>query len=236
MQSKSKFQSLPEYTNAKSSLAPFVTDADWQLSETKAIVVDDLDPNFSVVQLDRNTGNFVKTSSPSKSSNADTVYIKGLPAGQDFVSLNEWHREFDPSSFGSYHRTYAVIARGERNSAAQFTVNLPQEGLWNLEYYVPRRAFGPRYATVATTFGIDWHRTRLADPIAPEEHYTLTIKDGDAEWDEEFDIANANIGWNDVGKFEFSSTEVEMLVSAWAGHKDIMVYVDAIRWTPVEPD
>ncbi|MYD45501.1 MAG: hypothetical protein F4W92_04040 [Gammaproteobacteria bacterium] len=222
-----------EHTDVTSPPLPFVANVDWRPPETEAIVVDDLDPNFSIVKLDRNTGNFVQNSSPSKSSNTNTVYITGLPVGPDFLGLNEWHREFDPSSFGSYLRTFAIIAAGAQKSAARFKVNLPQDGRWNLEYYVSREAFRPTNVAIVKSSDIDWYHTRPANSNAPEEHYTLTIRDGHTDWDEKFDIANANVGWNAVGVFELSSTDIEVLVSASAGHKEVMVFADAIRWTPV---
>ena len=212
---------------------PFVEDVDWRPSESEGIVIDDLDPHFSIVKRDRNTGNFVQTRSPAKSSDTSTVYIEGLPVGPDFLGLNLWHREFDPSAFGSYLRTHVIIAGGDQKSAARFTTSLPHDGQWNLEYYVPRPTFGRRKASIDTFSGYEWYDTRPADPSAPKELYTLTIRNGEADWVEEFDIANANIGWNDVGEFKLSSTEVDVLVSNWAGHEEVMVFADAIRWTPV---
>ena len=229
---------IPEYykhTDVKSPALPFVADVEWRPSESEGIVIDDLDPNFSIVRRDRNTGNFVQTQTrgPAKFSDTSTVYIEGLPVGPDFLSLNLWHREFDPSAFGSYLRTHVIIAGGDQKTAARFTTSLPHDGLWNLEYYVPRPTFGPRKASIETFSGYEWYDTRPADPSTHEEHYSLTIRDGDSKWDEEFDIANANIGWNDVGEFKLSSTEVDVLVSNWAGHEEVMVFADAIRWTPV---
>lgn len=75
---------------------------------------------------------------------------------------------------------------------------------------------------------------RRADPNSPDEHYTLQIRNGDFETTEKFDIANAKIGWNAVGEFEFGSTDTEVLLRDWAGHQDIMVCADAIRWTVIE--
>ncbi|MXZ44606.1 MAG: hypothetical protein F4Z01_06510 [Gammaproteobacteria bacterium] len=222
-----------EYTDVKSPAFPFVADIDWRPQEKTGIVVDDLDPNFSIVELDRKNGNFIPTRSPAKSSDTSTVYVEGLPVGPYFLGLNKWHREFDPSAFGSYHRTFAIIAGGDQKSAARFTVSLPHDGRWNLDYFVPRDAFGGRNAAIKAFFDYDWYDTRAANPNTPEEHYTLTIQAGETDWSEEFDVANANIGWNDVGEFKLSSTEVEVLVSAWAGHEEVMVFADAIRWSSV---
>lgn len=221
-----------EYTDITSLALPFVADVEWRPRKAAAIVVDDLDANFSIVKRDINTGYFVHTRSPSKSSNTNTVYIQGLPVGPDLRGFNIWHREFEPSGFGGYLRTFSIIGRGDQNTAARFKVNLPHDGRWSLEYYVPRDALSGTMYTVPTFFDYDWYRTRPADPNAPEEHYALTIRDGHTVWDKKFDIANANIGWNDVGEFELSSTEVEVLVNNWSGHEDVLVYADAIRWTP----
>lgn len=62
------------------------------------------------------------------------------------------------------------------------------------------------------------------------------MKDGQTTWDEQFDVANATFGWNTVNTFELSSDTVEVLVSDFAGRADVIVYADAIRWTPVDSD
>ena len=88
----------------------------------------------------------------------------------------------------------------------------------------------------STRFGYESYWVRQAVSGSPDEHYTLQIRDGTSDWTENFDIANAKGGWNVVGTFDLGSTEVEVLLSDSAGHERVLVYADAIRWTPVDPD
>ena len=224
-----------EYGDQNSSMLPFVSDVDWRVPESEGIVVDDLDPNFSIVMRDMNTGVFLQPQASTAVSETNGEYVLGLPWDR-YLGANEWNRVFNPSSFGKYLRTYVRIARGEEKSAARFVVSLPHDGHWRLEYYMPKPAFVPGGYGVSDLFSYRSYITRSANPRAPEEHYRIEIRSGDIKWDEQFDIAIANVGWNDVGEFSLSSTEVEVLVSDWAGHEEVLVYADAIRWTPVEPD
>lgn len=224
-----------EYANLNGTALPFVADVDWRPPELEGIIVDDLDLNFSIVARDLNTGDFGQVQTVTASSETTNEYVQGLPVGQ-YLGSNEWNRVFNPSSFGQYLRTYSRIARGEGKTAARFEVRLPHDGQWRLEYYVPKPAFVSGGYGVSDLFGYQTRQTRSADPRAPEEHYRLVIRDGDAEWNEQFDIANAIADWNEVGEYQLGSTEVEVFVSDWAGHEEVLVHADAIRWTPVELD
>lgn len=77
-------------------------------------------------------------------------------------------------------------------------------------------------------------RSRPTQPNHAEEDHRLVIEEGDAERNEQFNIGKAKLGWNAVGNFDLKSNEVEVYLSDWAGHDEVMVYADAIRWTFVE--
>ena len=232
---------LPEFEEDKlqeSPALPFMSDGTWQATDEDVVLVDDLDEGFSIVEFSSDTPAFSLTQQFLRSSNREVVYDQGLITGR-VREPGDWLRFSDPTGYGHYRRTFARIARGEGSSAARYEARLPRDGHWKLEYFVPGAAFVPiDWGTGPTFFGFgdkDRFFNRRANPNEPEQHYRLEIKDGQKEWKEEFDIANANEGWNDVGTFELSSTDVEVLLSDWAGHREIMVYADAIRWTPVIP-
>ena len=234
---------VPEFnenTIQESSALPFVSEVDPQPSEGTTIVVDDLDPNFSIVTQSGDLVDYFGIKRDFSSSLSSVEYEQGLLV-ETYPQFGEWRRLYDTSSFGLYRRTYARIARGNQTSAARFVASLPQAGNWLLEFYVPKPVFRRgHYGGSADFFGSrlddDTLRSRPADPNSPDEHYTLQIRDGMSDRTENFDVANAKIGWNEVGKFELRATDVEVFLSDWAGHKDIMVHADAIRWIPVDLD
>lgn len=230
---------IPEYDVSaitESSPLPFVSEIDWQPSEAETIIVDDLDPEFSIVTQTDEPVNYIIEQVDSRAPLTTDEYDQGLRVAW-WSNFSEWTRLYHSSSYGRYRRSYAYVIRGDGSSAARFEARLPREGLWKLEFYVPKSVFRKAsYGSSTSFFGMQRENfsRRLADPNSPDEHYTFQIRNGDFERTEKFDIANAKIGWNAVGEFEFSSTDAEVLLSDWAGHQDIMVCADAIRWTFVE--
>ncbi|MCY3541497.1 MAG: hypothetical protein OXH31_06275 [Gammaproteobacteria bacterium] len=218
-------------------VVPIATDDDWQPPVTDVVIVDDLDPNFRIVKRTDESQVFSvsKTLDPPLYSGQE--YDQGLLLSSG-IRFGVWCRLYDSSYYGLYRRTAVPIVKGDQNSAARFVANLPYNGKWTLEIYLPKGAFSSIYyggwqEFLGIVFDDNRFVSRTANPDVPEEHYRLTIKDGSAERNEKFDVANATEGWNEVRTFELSSTEVEVLLSAWAGHEEIMVFADAIRWTPV---
>lgn len=232
---------VPEYKEINTperSALPFASDVEWKSSDRVMIVVDDLDPNFSIVS--RTGVSDPRSSTPRvfPSLIAEGEYDHGLRVTTD-PQLGEWNRSYESSSYGRYRRTFARIAGGDQASAARFAVNLPHDGLWKLEFYVPKPAFRHRYyGSYVDVFGAAFEdssfRIRPAQPNDPEEYYRLVIKEGDAERNEQFNIGKAKLGWNEIGNYDLKSNEVEVYLSDWAGHDEVMVYADAIRWTFVE--
>ena len=223
-----------------SSTLPFITEVKWQIPDTTSIVVDDLDPGFSIVTLATNSDVYLPLRTMSRVSTEKEGLDHGLIAKR-MPRRGDWNRVYHAASYGHYRRTYASIPHGDQTSAARFAVNLPHKGHWKLEFFVPLPVFqSPWYGSWIDFFGTrlddNSSRNRPANPNAPNEHYRLEISDGTSRWKQKFDIGRASEGWNDVGKFELSETEVEVLLSDYAGHKDIMVHADAIRWTPIKPD
>lgn len=234
---------LPEFdqdTLQQSVVLPFVTDDDWNPADTKSIIVDDLDSGFSITNLDSNMEDSVFEKQFLSFSAPEVEYEQGLPL-ITYPEPSEWTREFDSKSHGHYLRTHARIFAGKGMSVARFKASLPNTGSWILEFFVNSSAVDNVSFVSATTIigyggvGVNIEH-RNANRFAPEEHYRLEVNDGLTEWKEKFDIANAHAGWNEVGKFDLGSTEVAVLLSDWAGHEEVMVYADAIRWTPVDPE
>ncbi|MCY3540626.1 MAG: hypothetical protein OXH31_01775 [Gammaproteobacteria bacterium] len=230
---------IPEYDVSaitESSPLPFVSEIAWQPSDAETVIVDDLDPEFSIVTQTDEPVNYIIEQVNSRAPFTTDEYDQGLRV-TGRLNFGEWTRLYHSSSYGRYRRSYAYVIRGDESSAARFEAQLPREGRWKLELYVPKAVFREaNYGYSISFFGMQRENfsKRRADPNSPDEHYTLQIRNGDFETTKKFDIANAKIGWNAVGEFEFSSTDAEVLLNDWAGHQDIMVCADAIRWTFVE--
>lgn len=232
---------LPEYDGESVSdnpTKPLVSEVEWLPQVSTAIVVDDLDPGFSIVGQQQKRKEGFKFPGIEIGPNSEEALDQGLPVRATSV-VGNWERKSDPFSysFGRYRRTLALIARGNQNTYAKFAAELPRSGTWQLEYFVPGRVTHVQpYEFVrnsrSLSFGSVLDRPR-ASPNNPDEHYVLQVTDGETTWDEQFDIANATYGWNTVNTFELSSETVEVLVSDFAGRADVIVYADAIRWTPV---
>ena len=219
---------------------PLVTNIEWEPQKTEAIVVDDLDPNFSIVKRAPDVENFSFSKTDFHASTDEYEYDQGLRVSNS-PRFGIWTRLYDSSSYGYYRRTSVPIARSDQTSATRFVAHLPHDGHWKLEIFVPKAAFNQRHyggwdEFLGIPFNDDRFRSRNANPDAPEEHYRLVIRDDNAELLEKFDIANAKEGWNEVGSFDFDSTEVEVFLLDWAGHEEIIVYADAIRWSPITVD
>ncbi|MCY3541492.1 MAG: hypothetical protein OXH31_06250 [Gammaproteobacteria bacterium] len=235
---------LPKYDGesvAEDPTKPLLSEVDWLPQETTAIVVDDLDPGFSIVGPPQQKKHRINIPGIHVGPYIEELLDQGLPVRRISV-VGGWERKSDPYSysFGRYRRTLALIARGNQNTYAKFTAEIPHTGNWQLEYFVPGRAThvaSYEFARNSGTFspGTVLYQPR-ANPNRPNEHYTIQVTDGQSTWNEQFDIANATQGWNVVNKFELSSDKVDVLVSDFAGRSDIIVYADAIRWSPIDSE
>lgn len=218
---------------------PLVSKVEWFPPDTSSIVVDDLDPGFSIVGQTQRKKDSFKFPGVEIGWTLEEFVDQGLPV-RGMSIVGEWERKNDPYtySFGRYRHTLALIARGNQNTYAKFAAELPHSGNWQLEYFVPGRVTHVQSYDFTINSGSILQRSVLIQPQAnpnnADERYTIQVKDGQSTWDEQFDIANAAHGWNKVNTFELSSDSVDVLVSDFAGRADVIVYADAIRWTPIE--
>ena len=237
---------LPRHDNDSNVLGKplhFKSDIDWTPPKSLAIVVDDLDPGFSVTgqtPTERQTGfnNPLAWVLPMVEKELDA----GLAVAQLSGPRSEgWKRVYDSASYGRYRHTHSKSTLGSELTYARFIATLPQKGSWKLDYYVPEAAFfmNRRTGTIRKVRGVRsssyYQRAGVSKPSPPEERYILVIKDGHSKRSEIFDITQARVGWNEVGTFLLRSTDVEVLVNDFAGHGDIEVFADAIRWIPISP-
>ena len=176
------------------------------------IVIDDLDPGFSVEDRAGDTRRRIGTAilEPGRQRELD----QGLPVASQ--RAGEWSRATLATGWGKYRHTVAGSIPGDGSGVAIFAADLPEPGRWRLEYHVPDRhglgLWGPSYGALGT-LGM----TVIADGQEVEVAY---------------DGASADVGWNEIDTFEFASTRVRLEVS---NHTDgEMVVADAIRWLPLD--
>lgn len=232
---------IDEESIVQDSAQPFLSDIDWSPPDSPSVIVDDLDQGFSILgqaseqQIGFNNPFILVIPTVEKE------YDFGLPVEKSgWFNRGKWNRVYDDGSYGRYRRTYAMIDEGNEITSAKFSTSLPHSGRWDLEYFMPDPAFlmSRPENTVVAVRGVrqPWHYEAEGQsvPATPEERYLITIRDGNSEWTEAFDITQAGFGWNKVGSYQLGTTEADVLVSDFAGHEDISVFADAIRWTPVD--
>ena len=183
------------------------------------IVVDDLDPGFSVVQPPR-TGLRPDFGADREEHAVVAEYLGD--AGE-----RRWRRQehADTVSWGKYRRTLTRIRGGAGEGRASFRTELPTSGRWRLFYHLPGSSASRRTRSEMSRF---W---RAADPLGTID---LEIVAPERRTPVNFDASIAVPGWNDVGKFELPAGPVTVVASD-ATTGDIVV-ADAIRWVPVSTE
>ena len=203
---------------------PFLGDrpSSWRPAETADIVVDDLDPGFSVESDEEES---VGLAASFASAFIEIDLDQGLPVSNEFLGTEGggWSRREDPGSWGKYRHTIALVGRGRGTKRAVFTSTLPQSGRWRLAIHLPvltsqrRQASGPGIQVAV--------RTGLGGSLGT---YDMTlVADGEARA-LEFDGEAAETGWNALGEFYLSKGETRLEVSDETSGR--LVIADAIRW------
>ena len=183
----------------------------WMPPRPEGVVIDDLDPGFSTVMRhdDARVGGGATASAPQRE------FDQGLPTWTS--TPGEWSRATIPTSWGKYRRTMAGALAGDDEQVAVFVAKLPRPGRWQLDYYVPDRyGLGPTYYPSFSTLG-SFDMTLVADGTkAPVV----------------FDGATAETGWNKLGEYEFTGTEVRLEISSQTdGEMVIATRSAGCRWT-----
>ena len=191
-----------------------VRPSEWRPSTGAAVIVDDLDPGFSVANSSADSRGFGRPPGPP----ADAVFDRGLPESR--VAQSWWTRQELPTGYGKYRRTVARARSGDDDLRATFRAALPPGGRWRLDYHVPDigRLNPYMYLPVLQRLG---------------EYDIVLIDAAGARSAIRFDATQAAKGWNKLGEFELEPGEVRVVVSGRA--PDQILVADAIRWTPVDP-
>ena len=195
----------------------------WRPVETTDIVVDDLDPGFTVEADETESGVRLGGGLASFFTGVPDM-DQGLPeSGAVAGRPTEWSRREASSSWGKYRHTIALIRSGSGSKRAVFTATLPDAGRWRLAYHLPALtsqrggASGP---------GIQINiRVGLGGSLGT---YDMTLKADGEDRPLEFDGAAAETGWNTLGEFYLSAGEARLEVSDETSGR--LVIADAVRW------
>lgn len=178
------------------------------------IVVDDLDPGFTVEQ----PAAFSSTSSigplgwlriPRLQADNDN----GLPSRRNYAyrtSGGIWGRISDDRSYGHFRRTATVTRYSPEIHPVTFSTELPDTTRWRLEYF----------------FNTDWFRRSSRDGT-----YHLEIEHAEAIETRGLSFENSIYGWNYVDEFELLKGDVRVRVVS-ASNDTPWIYADAVRWVP----
>lgn len=203
------------------NVQPFVgaRPSSWMPLAPVGLVVDDLDPGFTVEE----SGDGGPPSARGASA-ASTVwnveFDQGLPAYSR--RPGEWSRASIPSGWGKYRHTVVGSLPGDGAAIAVFSAQLPAPGRWRLDYHLPDRQMpdlGRWSVPGAVLFGA------LGT-------FDMKLVAGGEQVPIEFDGRAVEAGWNNLGEFEIVSPQVRVTVSSRTDGE--MVIADAIRWLPVE--
>ena len=193
--------------------------SEWRPPVDASIIVDDLDPGFSVRSAVPERRWFRRRSGLPE----DTVLDRGLPEFQ--FTTPGWTRQELPTGYGKYRRTAARVWKGGGEALAAFAATLPTKGRWRLDYHVPDLGrLSPFMFTFAGFAG-------RGDSLG---NYDIKVVANGSTTAVEFDADEAAKGWNKLGEFDLDAREVLVEVSDLT--TGLIVVADAIRWVPIRTD
>ena len=195
--------------------------SDWRPQTPSHRVIDDLDAGFAV-ENDRTAdgpGLLGRFRPP-------THFDRGLPQFSWLLLGSPdagWLRQEAPSSWGKYRHTVARAAAADGHAMAVFAAELPGGGEWRLDYHMPFVRQPQRGVRL---------RGEPQAMVAALGDYDMVLEFGNGERRSiMFDATGAEMGWNDLGRFELPKGQVRLVVSNRTSGD--VVLADAIRWRGV---
>ncbi|MEN8163139.1 MAG: hypothetical protein ABFS37_03340 [Acidobacteriota bacterium] len=183
-----------------------VTMVEFEVADTDAVIVDDLDEGFEVVEGGGRSG--LRLGARGQD---DAELDNGLPVEEFGPLPRAWSRATSATAHGRYRHTLAWMRKGKGESRAQFTGEVLKPGPWELEIHLPHK----QRFRVARNWGV----------------WKLAVVQGDDRHEIDFDAKEAPRGWNLVDSFDLDDGEV--IVEFSDETTGMIVVADAVRWTPV---
>ena len=220
---------VPEIDEAQASAnAPFTgwRPSTWTPDVGAAVIVDDLDPDFSVAYDEAEEAGLRLSASMPDWAMPQRDVDQGLPA-HGFAQVDGWSRQGVPASWGKYRHTLARADPGEGHAKAVFAAQLPAAGRWRLDYHLPE--------IPSTAVGVSVGGSVVTNVQRREDwrygSYDLRIVSTAGETAVEFDGAAGEPGWNRIGDYDLPGGEVRVVVSNRTSGE--VVVADAVRWQPI---
>ena len=216
-------------------------------STTDMIVVDDLDPGFSIETDEADTGGFRLQGGLAGFFAPSDQTDQGLLVYQSFGGPpTEWSRYAQPTSWGRYRRTTALAPAGEGTSRAIYRTELPADGRWRVELHVPSLSPLPAGATSvrrevrvgndggnAPRGGDDDRGVRVSVSLGLAlGTYDLELQNGGVSRPIDFDAAAAGTGWAVLGDFDLAGGPTELVLSDETSGS--AVAADAVRFVRLD--
>ena len=200
----------------------------WRPQADPGIVVDDLDPGFSIVYETMADKDRYEQQAPNwLAGNVDMD--QGLPVYDAFVlPAKGWMRIELPGSWGRYRHTVASAFPGDGRASVRFVAQLPEAGRWRVDYHVPEMEFSKN----SPTGGSVTIRIQTNVLARSKGNYEVKLLADGVDATVEFDADVATIGWNGLGEFRLPAGEVSLVLSNKTAGS--IVVADAVRWRRVE--
>lgn len=183
-----------------------LTTVDVPSDRDTAVVVDDLNDGFEVVEGGKRKG--MRLGSRGQD---DAELDNGLPVREFGGPSRAWSRATSATAYGRYRHTLAWVRKGKGETRAEFTGVIIEPGPWELEVHLPHK----QRFRAARNWGV----------------WKLTVVQGDQRKEIEFDAGDAPRGWNLVDSFDLGEGEVAVEFSDET--TGMIVVADAVRWTPM---
>jgi ABC-type transport system involved in multi-copper enzyme maturation permease subunit len=181
-----------------------VAEVPWDSGSDDRIIVDDLDPGFSIIRGGPEGGMRLL----GRAIDAGTD--QGLPVATGQGLPREWSRRAGRNTWGRYRHTLAYTRPGTGTTRAVLAAQIPRAGYWELEFHLPLLPFIP----------VDQRGVWRLDIVTADGREATT-----------FNANGSNMGWNLVGEFYLPAGDARVEISDQTEGR--LVVADAIAWSPV---
>ena len=223
---------------------PLAEEVDWTWPFEDEIVVDDLDPGFSIVHDEgfetQSEPPWIATYFLSQVMDLDQAaeLDHGLPETNAWSAMQSapWTRNVNLKSFGKYRQTFATKSRGGGGAKAKFSTTLPSIGRWELRFHVPQAVSGGSSVQIGlsledSSMEFESDTENLTEGL--DGVLSLEVRYGDKTESLELDLAGKAMSWQSLGVFDLDTTQVDVFV---LDATKVRAIADAIHWVRVEDE